>query len=89
MTTPPDGFGSAPTPPAFVRQLEEEQHELERKHASVKSLVAANHIATLHQLGALAGTIEGLTEDVKTLTGRVDAALILLHKLAVHMGVPS
>lgn len=99
MTTP-DGFGSAPTPPAYVKQLEQEQHELERKHSTVKSLVSANHLAMLHQIGDLANMQSTTNADLAELRNEVaeakaeakaeiSAVKALLQKLTVHMGVPS
>lgn len=49
-----NGSAAVPTPPAYVRQLEQGQHEIYQRHSSLKSVVNANHMAVTHQLGMLA-----------------------------------
>ncbi len=86
-------FDHAPTPPAYVRQLEREAHELAAKYASIKSLVAANHLAVLHQIGDLASTamaanasIAELVNEVAGLRVEISSLAKLVQNLVTHLG---
>jgi len=52
------------TPPAFVRQLEQNQHELYSDQQSLRQMSVAMHMATTEQLGLIAGEVRTNTADI-------------------------
>lgn len=58
---------SPPTPPAFVRQLAERVDENYVRHRNLRELVAANHMAVMHEVGQLAAGILALGQAVEEL----------------------
>ncbi len=66
--------GPAFTPPAFVRQLDERTHDLTRKYNALKSMVGANHLASMHEIGALSDMLGGVSDRIGVLE-KMTAAL--------------
>lgn len=74
-----DSFPFPPTPPAHVAQLERRAEEQHTELRNLRSVVHANHLAVMHDLGQLAA-------EMLRVSQRLSAVAEQLAKLSQHMG---